>query len=78
MDIKGKIEEIVKKIKDDDKFGAKFKENPVKAVEGVLGVDLPEDQIESVVAGVKAKLKLDGGDDKDGGLLDKAKGLFGK
>ena len=77
MDIKAKIDEIIKKIKGDEKFGAKFKEDPVKAVEGVLGVDLPADQIESVVSGVKAKLKLDG-DGKDGGLLDKAKGLLGK
>ncbi len=78
MDIKAKIDDIVKKVKDDEKFGAKFKENPVKAIEDVLGVDLPDEQIESVVAGVKAKLKLDGGDGKDGGLLDKARGIFGK
>jgi hypothetical protein len=77
MDIKAKIDEIVKKVKSDEKFGAKFKENPVKAVEGLLGVDLPDEQIESVVSGVKAKLKLDKVGE-DGGLLDKAKGIFGK
>ncbi|MDD2427845.1 MAG: hypothetical protein PHR78_03270 [Eubacteriales bacterium] len=77
MDIKAKIDEIVKKVKSDDKFGAKFKEDPVKAVEEVLGVDLPDEQIKSVVEGVKAKLKLDGGDDEDG-LLGKVKGIFGK
>ncbi|MDD2363675.1 MAG: hypothetical protein PHZ16_02575 [Eubacteriales bacterium] len=74
MDIKAKIDEIVKKVKSDDAFAEKFKKDPVKAVEGVLGVDLPDEQINSLVSGVKAKLKLDG--KGDGGLLDKAKGLF--
>lgn len=74
MDIKAKIDEIIAKIKSDDKFAAKFKKDPVKAVEDLLGVDLPDEQVEGVVSGVKAKLKLDG-DDKDG-LLNKAKGLF--
>ncbi len=74
MDIKAKIDEIVKKVKSDDAFAEKFKKDPIKAVEGVLGVDLPDEQINSLVSGVKAKLKLDG--KEDGGLLDKAKGLF--
>lgn len=74
MDVKAKIDEIVKKVKSDDAFAEKFKKDPVKAVEGVLGVDLPDEQINSLVSGVKAKLKLDG--KGDGGLLDKAKGLF--
>lgn len=74
MDTKAKIDEIVKKVKSDDAFAEKFKKDPVKAVEGVLGVDLPDEQINSLVSGVKAKLKLDG--KGDGGLLDKAKGLF--
>ena len=74
MDTKAKIDEIVKKVKSDDAFAEKFKKDPVKAVEGVLGVGLPDEQINSLVSGVKAKLKLDG--KGDGGLLDKAKGLF--
>ena len=45
MDIKAKIDEIVKKVKSDDAFAEKFKKDPVKAVEGVLGVDLPDEQI---------------------------------
>ena len=49
----------------------------MKAVEGLLGADLPDEQSESVVSGVKAKLKLDKVGE-DGGLLDKAKGIFGK
>ena len=33
-----------------------FTKDPVKAVEKVLGVDLPDEMIEKIVAGVKAKL----------------------
>ena len=31
----------------------------MKAVEGMLGVDLPDDTINNIVTGVKAKLNLD-------------------
>ncbi len=70
-DIKEKIEEIVNKIKSDEGFANKFKENPIKAVESVLGVDLPDDKINEVITAVKAKVNLDGS-----GLVDKIKGLF--
>ena len=59
MDIKEQIEKIVDKIKDDDALKAQFKRDPIKAVEKLLGVDLPGDLMEKVVAGVKAKLSLD-------------------
>lgn len=72
MDIKEKIEEIIAKVRNDKSFAAKFKDDPVKAVESVLGVDLPDDKIESLVDGIKAKLTAD----KAGGLVDKIKGLF--
>lgn len=71
--MKEKIEEIVDKVKNDKDFMNKFKENPVKAVEEILGVDLPEDQINNVVETVKTKINLD-----EGGILDKVKGLFDK
>ncbi len=74
MDIKAKIEELVEKLKSDKALMAKFKENPVAAIEGLIGVDLPDDQIEGVVAGIKAKLSMDKIGDKLGGLG----GLFGK
>ncbi|MCM1528732.1 MAG: hypothetical protein NC093_01895 [Alistipes sp.] len=73
MDIKAKIDELVDKVKNDKDFGKKFKDSPIKAVEGVIGIDLPDDQIEKVVDGVKAKVKLDDIGDKVGGLLGKLK-----
>lgn len=71
MDIKGKIDELVEKIKGDKELGTKFQKDPVSAVEGLLGVDLPNDQIEKVVDGIKAKLTLDSVGDKLGGLFGK-------
>lgn len=71
MDIKAKINEIVDKVKNDDQFADKFKNDPISAVEGVLGVDLPNDQIEGIVDGVKAKINLDSLGGKLGGLFGK-------
>ncbi|MBR5453442.1 MAG: hypothetical protein IKV54_05105 [Clostridia bacterium] len=71
MDIKAKINEIVDKIKSDDSIMAAFKKDPIKAVEKLLGVDLPDDQIKSIVDGVKAKISLDSIGDALGGLFGK-------
>ncbi|MDY3986114.1 hypothetical protein [Dysosmobacter sp.] len=56
MDIKEQIEKIAEKLQKDKALQAQFQKDPVKAVEKLLGVDLPDDVIEKVVAGVKAKL----------------------
>ena len=71
MDIKKKIDELVSKIKTDKKLGDKFKKDPVATVEELLGVDLPNDQVEKIVDGVKAKIDLDN-------IAGKLGGLFGK
>lgn len=73
MDIKSKIEELTAKIKNDKDFEKKFKENPVKAVEEVLGVDLPDDKVNSIVDGVKAHITADNVKNTVGGLFDKIK-----
>ena len=59
MDIKELIEKAVDKIKDDDAMQAQFKKDPNKALEKLLGIDLPDDIMEKVVAGVKAKISID-------------------
>ena len=53
MDIKEKITETVEKITKDDKLQAQFKKDPVKTVEKVVGVDIPDDVVEKIVEGVK-------------------------
>ncbi len=70
MDIKAKVEEIVNKVKNDKDFAAKFTSDPVKAVEGVLGIDLPDDQINALIEGVRSKISVDDIKDKIGGLFD--------
>lgn len=69
MDIKAKIDEVVNKVKNDKNFAEKFKSEPIKAVEEVLGVDLPDDVIKNVIDGVKAKINVDDIKNKIGGLF---------
>lgn len=78
MDIKAKIEELVEKIKSDKALQAKFKDDPIAAVEELIGVDLPNDQIEKIVDGIKAKISVDDISDKLGDIGNKLGGLFGK
>ena len=74
MDIKEKIEEIVKKIQKNPALLKKFNTEPVKVVEELVGIDLPDELIEKVVDGVKAKITMD----KVGDALGALNGLFGK
>ncbi len=74
MDIKKMIDELVEKIGKDPDVLKKFNEEPVACLEKVLGVDLPDDQVEKLIDGIKAKLTLDKAGDVLGGLG----GLFGK
>ena len=69
MDIKAKIEEIVNKIKGDKDIASKFQKDPTAAVEEIIGVDLPDDQVKGIVEGVKAKLNFDKLGGALGGLL---------
>lgn len=69
MDIKAKAEEIIGKIQSDKDLGAKFEANPTAAIEGLIGVDLPDDQLNGIVTAVKAKLGADKLSGALGGLL---------
>lgn len=72
--LKDKIDDIVEKIKSDKDIAADFQRDPVATVEKLIGIDLPNDQIQGVVDAVKAKIDLD----KIGGMLGGLGGLFGK
>ena len=71
LNIKEKIDELVKKITGDKALMAKFEKDPISVIEQLVGVDLPNEQLGQLVEGIKAKIKLD----KVGGMLG---GLFGK
>lgn len=68
MDIKEQITKAVEKITKDKDMQEQFKKEPVKTVEQVLGVDLPDDMLEKVVEGVKAKVSLDKASDVMGSI----------
>ena len=72
MDIKAQITAVVEKVTKDPQMLEQFKKDPVKAVEQVLGVDLPDDAVQKVVDGVKAKISVD----KASGVVDSIKKLF--
>ena len=72
MDIKEKIDEVVKKVQSDPSVAKDFEKEPVKTVEGIMGVDLPDDVVNNVVDGVKAKISVD----KAGGIVAKIKDIF--
>ena len=74
IDIKEKIEQIVKKLTSDKNLMAKFEKNPTSVIEELIGVDLPDDQMNQLIDGIKAKIKLDKVGDALGGLGN----LFGK
>lgn len=72
--IKDKAEEIIEKIRNDKNIAAKFQRDPVTTVEGLIGIDLPNDQIEALVELIKARIDME----KVGDALGALGGLFGK
>ena len=71
MDIQKIISDVLDKLKSDKKLAAKFDTDPTAVLEELIGIDLPDDQVNKVVEAVKAKISLD----KVGDMLG---GLFGK
>ena len=74
MDIKAKIEEIVKKLLSDKTLMERFERNPASVIEEYVGIDLPDEQVNQLVEGIKAKIKLD----QMGDVLSGIGKLFGR
>ena len=74
MDIKVTVEKAVKKIMDDPKMLKKFETEPVKVIEELIGVDLPDDLVNQLIDAIKAKLTAE----KVGDALQGLGKLFGK
>lgn len=74
MDIKAKIEQVVAKLMSDKNLLNKFNTNPVAVIEQLVGVDLPDDLVNQLIDGIKAKLAVD----KMGDVLGGIGKLFGK
>ena len=69
MDIQKIISDVLDKLKSDKKLAAKFDTDPTAVLEELIGIDLPNDQLNAVIDGIKAKLKLDDVADKIGDVL---------
>lgn len=78
MDIQKIISDVLNKLTNDKSLKDKFLSNPVKTIEELTGIDLPDDQIEAVVNGIKAKLNVDDVAGKAKGIMGALGGLFGK
>ena len=72
FDVKAKVEELVGKLQKDPATLKSFQDDPIKTVEKLTGVDLPDEQLQPLVAGIKAKLAAS----DLGGKLDGLKNLF--
>ena len=84
MDIQKIISDVIIRLASKPDLIQSFLSNPVATLEKTLGIDLPDEQINQVIEGVKGQLDLGklGLDDlnvgKAVGILGKLKGMFGK
>lgn len=78
MDIQKVISEVMAKLEGNEALIEKFMKDPVKTLEGILQVDLPDDQINAVVEAIKAKLNLDDTLEKARNIFGAVQGLFSK
>lgn len=72
MDIKEQIGKIVKEISENPNIREQFEKEPVKVIEKVIGIDLPDDIVMKIVDGVKAELTID----NVSKVADTLKGMF--
>ncbi len=59
MDVKEQISKILEEISKNPEIKEMFEKEPVKAIEKVTGIDLPDDVVNKIIDGVKAKLTID-------------------
>ena len=84
MDIQKIIPDVIIRLASKPDLIQSFLSNPVATLEKTLGIDLPDEQINQVIEGVKgqlylSKIDLSKIDLKDAaGVLDKLKGFLGK
>ena len=78
MDIQKIIADVVAKLTSNPDLIKSFLSNPVQLLEKTFGIDLPDEQINKVIEGVKGQIDLSKIDLKDAvGLLGKLKGFMG-
>lgn len=78
MDIQKIISEALEQLSNNKDLRKSFEIDPVKVLEKILKVDLPDDQINAVIKAIQAKLEIDDVADVAGKVLGGLGGLFGK
>lgn len=79
MDIQKIINDVVAKLKADPSILKAFAADPVKTLEKTFNIDLPDEQINKVIEGIKGQIDLSKVDVGQAvGLFAKLKKLFGK
>lgn len=56
FDLKGKVDEAVKKLQSDPALLKKFQSDPIQAIETLFDVDLSDEQLKPLVSAIQAKL----------------------
>ena len=56
MDIKKIIEDAVTRLKEDEALRKQFLSDPTGALKELTGIDIPAEQLESVITGIKTRL----------------------
>ena len=74
LDITKMVGDLVAKIQNNPQLLTRFRSEPVKVVEELVGIDLPDAEIEKLAELIKAKIDLD----KAGDMLKGLGGLFKK
>lgn len=72
MDIKEQISKVIEEISQNPNIKEQFDKEPVKVIEKIIGMDLPDDIVMKIIDGVKAKLTMDGASK----VVDTLKGMF--
>ncbi len=58
VDIKSQINKIVEEVSKNPNMKEQFEKEPVKVIEKIIGVDLPDDMVLKIIDGVKANLTI--------------------
>lgn len=72
MDIKEQINKVLNEVFKNPDIKEQFEKEPVKVIEKLIGVDLPDDIVMKIIDGVKAKLTINGVSK----VADTLKGVF--
>ena len=72
MDMKEYVNKIVEEVSNNPNIKEQFEKEPVKVIEKVIGIDLPDDVVLKIIDGVKTKLSIDSVAD----VANALKGIF--